>query len=84
MTPRLNNGPVRGYEEDVGNKTTIRFFYPESASLDPSVDNEPDTVMVLVPFKKQDILWLKGILYDEKRVLCPLVVIADLYVLHGV
>ncbi|KAM8853148.1 CMP-N-acetylneuraminate-beta-galactosamide-alpha-2,3-sialyltransferase 4 isoform 1-T3 [Synchiropus picturatus] len=65
---RLNNAPVRGYEEDVGNKTTMRFFYPESASVNPSLNNEPDTLMVLVPFKQQDLRWLKEILYDEKRV----------------
>lgn len=66
---RLNDSPVRGYEDDVGNKTTMRFFYPESASYNPTVNNEPDTIMVLVPFKQQDLRWLKEILYDEKRVL---------------
>lgn len=65
---RLNDAPVRGYEEDVGNKTTMRFFYPESAFSDPGLHNEPDTLMVLVPFKQQDLRWLKEILYNEKRV----------------
>ncbi|KAK7883226.1 hypothetical protein WMY93_029400 [Mugilogobius chulae] len=65
---RLNDAPVRGYEEDVGNKTSMRLFYPESASSNPSVHNEPGTLMVLVPFKLQDLRWLKEILYNEKRV----------------
>lgn len=68
VTSRLNDAPVRGYENDVGNKTTMRFFYPESASSNPSVHNEADTLMVLVPFKQQDLRWLKEILYNEKRV----------------
>ncbi|XP_026087163.1 CMP-N-acetylneuraminate-beta-galactosamide-alpha-2,3-sialyltransferase 4-like isoform X1 [Carassius auratus] len=65
---RLNDAPVRGYEMDVGNKTTLRLFYPESASYNPYVHNEPDTLQVLVPFKEHDLRWLKEILYDEKRV----------------
>uniref|UniRef100_A0A4W5PYY1 ST3 beta-galactoside alpha-2,3-sialyltransferase 4 n=1 Tax=Hucho hucho TaxID=62062 RepID=A0A4W5PYY1_9TELE len=65
---RLNDAPVRGYEDDVGNKTTMRLFYPESASYNPSMHNDPNTLMVLVPFKQQDLRWLKEILYDEKRV----------------
>ncbi|XP_068601588.1 CMP-N-acetylneuraminate-beta-galactosamide-alpha-2,3-sialyltransferase 4 [Brachionichthys hirsutus] len=65
---RLNDAPVRGFEEDVGNKTTMRFFYPESASYNPGLHNDPDTLMVLVPFKQQDLRWLKEILYNEKRV----------------
>lgn len=65
---RLNDAPVRGYEEDVGNKTTLRLFYPESASYNPGIHNDPDTLLVLVPFKQQDLRWLKEILYDEKRV----------------
>lgn len=69
VIPRLNDAPVRGYEDDVGNKTTMRLFYPESASYNPSIHNDPDTLMVLVPFKQQDVRWLKEILYNEKRVL---------------
>ncbi|XP_018604202.2 CMP-N-acetylneuraminate-beta-galactosamide-alpha-2,3-sialyltransferase 4-like isoform X2 [Scleropages formosus] len=65
---RLNNAPVRGYENDVGNKSTLRFFYPESASPNPDAHNDPDTLMVLVPFKQNDLRWLKEILYNEKRV----------------
>ncbi|XP_062407674.1 CMP-N-acetylneuraminate-beta-galactosamide-alpha-2,3-sialyltransferase 4 isoform X2 [Sardina pilchardus] len=65
---RLNDAPVREYEQDVGNKTTLRLFYPESAFYNPSLHNNPDTLLVLVPFKQQDLRWLKEILYDEKRV----------------
>lgn len=65
---RLNDAPVRGFEQDVGNKTTLRLFYPESAVSNPSLHNNPDTLLVLVPFKQQDLRWLKEILYDEKRV----------------
>lgn len=68
---RLNNAPVRGYEADVGSKTTMRFFYPESAVADPRLHNERDTVMVLVPFKPQDLRWLQAILYNEKMVAIP-------------
>ncbi|XP_041851437.1 CMP-N-acetylneuraminate-beta-galactosamide-alpha-2,3-sialyltransferase 4 isoform X2 [Melanotaenia boesemani] len=68
MVIRLNDAPVRGYEKDVGDKTTMRFFYPESASYNPGLHNEPGTLMVLVPFKQQDLRWLKEILYNEKRV----------------
>uniref|UniRef100_A0A3B3BGE5 CMP-N-acetylneuraminate-beta-galactosamide-alpha-2,3-sialyltransferase 4 n=1 Tax=Oryzias melastigma TaxID=30732 RepID=A0A3B3BGE5_ORYME len=63
----LNDAPVRGYEQDVGNKTTMRIFYPESATSNPALNNEEDTLMVLVPFKPNDLRWLKEILYDEKR-----------------
>ncbi|XP_057694765.1 CMP-N-acetylneuraminate-beta-galactosamide-alpha-2,3-sialyltransferase 4 isoform X2 [Corythoichthys intestinalis] len=66
---RLNDAPVRGYEDDVGNRTTMRFFYPESASYNPGLNNEPGTLMVFVPFKNQDLTWLKVILYNEKRVM---------------
>ncbi|XP_069803726.1 CMP-N-acetylneuraminate-beta-galactosamide-alpha-2,3-sialyltransferase 4 isoform X3 [Dendropsophus ebraccatus] len=65
---RLNNAPVHKYEKDVGSKTTMRFFYPESADFDPQLDNNPDTLLVLVPFKPLDIQWMKIILNNEKRV----------------
>ncbi|XP_051934553.1 CMP-N-acetylneuraminate-beta-galactosamide-alpha-2,3-sialyltransferase 4 isoform X4 [Hippocampus zosterae] len=64
---KLNDAPVRGYEDDVGNKTTMRFFYPESASYNPGLNNQPGTLQIFVPFKQQDLLWLKEILYNEKR-----------------
>ncbi|XP_073426070.1 CMP-N-acetylneuraminate-beta-galactosamide-alpha-2,3-sialyltransferase 4-like [Dendrobates tinctorius] len=65
---RLNNGPVYNYESDVGSKTTIRMFYPESANFDLTLDNNPETLMVLVPFKSLDLKWLLTILNDEKPI----------------
>lgn len=68
MSPRLNNAPVHGYEQDVGSKTTMRLFYPESAHFDPRAENNPDTLLVLVPFKPMDFQWMEAILNDKKRV----------------
>ncbi|XP_068772809.1 CMP-N-acetylneuraminate-beta-galactosamide-alpha-2,3-sialyltransferase 4 isoform X12 [Struthio camelus] len=65
---RLNNAPVHGYEQDVGSKTTMRLFYPESAHFNPRRENNPDTLLVLVPFKPMDFQWMEAILNDKKRV----------------
>ncbi|PKK21418.1 ST3 beta-galactoside alpha-2,3-sialyltransferase 4, transcript variant X2 [Columba livia] len=65
---RLNNAPVHGYEQDVGSKTTMRLFYPESAHFNPRRENNPETLLVLVPFKPADFQWLEAILNDKKRV----------------
>lgn len=67
-SPRLNNAPVHGYEQDVGSKTTMRLFYPESAHFNPRRENNPETLLVLVPFKPADFQWLEAILNDKKRV----------------
>ncbi|XP_025895110.1 CMP-N-acetylneuraminate-beta-galactosamide-alpha-2,3-sialyltransferase 4 [Nothoprocta perdicaria] len=64
---RLNNAPVHGYEQDVGSKTTMRLFYPESAHFNPGRENEPGTLLVLVPFKAADFQWLEAVLRDKKR-----------------
>lgn len=50
---RMNTGRTRGYEADVGNRTTHHVMYPESA-----MDLDHDTHLVLFPFKIQDIFWL--------------------------
>ncbi|XP_056336492.1 CMP-N-acetylneuraminate-beta-galactosamide-alpha-2,3-sialyltransferase 1 [Danio aesculapii] len=50
---RINMGPTKGYEDDVGSKTTHRFIYPESA-----VDLDNSTYLVLSPFKVLDMEWL--------------------------
>ncbi|XP_041664184.1 CMP-N-acetylneuraminate-beta-galactosamide-alpha-2,3-sialyltransferase 1-like isoform X2 [Cheilinus undulatus] len=50
---RMNTGRVRGYEADVGNKTTHHIMYPESA-----IDLDSTTHLVLFPFKIMDFQWL--------------------------
>nr|XP_055059201.1 CMP-N-acetylneuraminate-beta-galactosamide-alpha-2,3-sialyltransferase 2-like isoform X1 [Misgurnus anguillicaudatus] len=50
---RINEGPTKGYERDVGSKTTHRILYPESA-----VDLDNSTHLVLFPFKIMDMKWL--------------------------
>ncbi|XP_054461944.1 CMP-N-acetylneuraminate-beta-galactosamide-alpha-2,3-sialyltransferase 1-like [Anoplopoma fimbria] len=50
---RINQGRVKGYEKDVGNRTTHRVMYPISAS---NLDN--GTYLVFIPFKPQDLQWL--------------------------
>ncbi|XP_067281765.1 CMP-N-acetylneuraminate-beta-galactosamide-alpha-2,3-sialyltransferase 1-like isoform X2 [Pseudorasbora parva] len=50
---RINKAPIKGFEKDVGSKTTHRILYPESA-----VDLENSTHLVLLPFKIKDLRWL--------------------------
>ncbi|XP_066562334.1 type 2 lactosamine alpha-2,3-sialyltransferase isoform X2 [Amia ocellicauda] len=58
---RLNDAPLRGYEADVGKKTTFRLFYPESYPT-TNIDYDPQTVGVIVLFKPMDIRWLINVL----------------------
>ncbi|XP_037651468.1 CMP-N-acetylneuraminate-beta-galactosamide-alpha-2,3-sialyltransferase 1-like isoform X2 [Sebastes umbrosus] len=50
---RMNTGRIKGYEADVGSRTTHRIMYPESA-----VDLDNSTHLVLVPFKILDLEWI--------------------------
>ncbi|XP_053105765.1 CMP-N-acetylneuraminate-beta-1,4-galactoside alpha-2,3-sialyltransferase isoform X8 [Hemicordylus capensis] len=69
---RLNSAPVKGFEKDVGGKTTMRITYPEGAIQKPE-QYEKDSLFVLAGFKWQDFKWLKYIVYKEKVVWRPLV-----------
>ncbi|XP_033008254.1 CMP-N-acetylneuraminate-beta-1,4-galactoside alpha-2,3-sialyltransferase isoform X6 [Lacerta agilis] len=62
---RLNSAPVKGFEKDVGGKTTMRITYPEGAIQKPE-QYEKDSLFVLAGFKWQDFKWLKYIVYKEK------------------
>ncbi|XP_075570677.1 type 2 lactosamine alpha-2,3-sialyltransferase isoform X3 [Pelecanus crispus] len=61
----MNNGPVIGYEEDVGRRTTFRLSYPESIFSDP-IHYDPNTTVVLIVFKPRDLKWLWEILGGQK------------------
>ncbi|XP_063040439.1 CMP-N-acetylneuraminate-beta-galactosamide-alpha-2,3-sialyltransferase 2-like isoform X2 [Engraulis encrasicolus] len=50
---RINRGPTKGFEQDVGSRTTHRVIYPESA-----VDMGNSTHMVFFAFKLADLKWL--------------------------
>nr|XP_057902647.1 CMP-N-acetylneuraminate-beta-galactosamide-alpha-2,3-sialyltransferase 1-like isoform X1 [Doryrhamphus excisus] len=51
---RMNYAPTKGYEEDVGTKTSHHIVYPESA---PDMDDSIH--LVLLPFKILDLEWLQ-------------------------
>ncbi|XP_062855949.1 CMP-N-acetylneuraminate-beta-galactosamide-alpha-2,3-sialyltransferase 1-like [Trichomycterus rosablanca] len=53
---RMNQGPTKGFEHDVGTRTTHRAMYPVSA-----MDMDNSTHMVMLPFKVVDLQWLKSI-----------------------
>ncbi|XP_041115455.1 type 2 lactosamine alpha-2,3-sialyltransferase-like [Polyodon spathula] len=61
---RINSGPVRGYESDVGKRTTFRLCYPESIFKD-SRDADPDTTVVIIPFKPHDLRWMTEVLLHK-------------------
>ncbi|KAM4740973.1 ST3 beta-galactoside alpha-2,3-sialyltransferase 8 isoform 1-T1 [Anableps anableps] len=54
---RMNKAVTRGFEKDVGNRTTHHFLYPESA-----VNVDHGVSLVLLPFKLRDLEWLTSAL----------------------
>ncbi|XP_077190174.1 CMP-N-acetylneuraminate-beta-1,4-galactoside alpha-2,3-sialyltransferase isoform X5 [Paroedura picta] len=79
---RLNSAPVKGFEKDVGGKTTLRITYPEGAIQKPE-QYEKDSLFVLAGFKWQDFKWLKYIVYKEKVNIPTLGSVAITMVLHN-
>ncbi|XP_062927427.1 lactosylceramide alpha-2,3-sialyltransferase-like isoform X2 [Mobula hypostoma] len=61
---RLNNGPVSDHSRDVGTKTTLRIMYPEGAIKLPQ-EYDPDSLLVVAPFKCTDLTWLKAMVRKE-------------------
>ncbi|OCT99223.1 lactosylceramide alpha-2,3-sialyltransferase isoform X1 [Xenopus laevis] len=62
---RLNNAPVQGYAQDVGNKTTIRMTYPEGAPVSEQ-EYLHSSLFVTVLFKHVDFRWLEAVLKNQK------------------
>nr|XP_054763554.1 lactosylceramide alpha-2,3-sialyltransferase-like [Lytechinus pictus] len=58
---RLNTAPIKGYETDVGTKTTVRIVYPESSVLSPDVYAQ-DWTLLVVAFKQIDLQWIDYII----------------------
>ncbi|KAM4556693.1 CMP-N-acetylneuraminate-beta-1,4-galactoside alpha-2,3-sialyltransferase-like isoform 2-T2 [Fundulus diaphanus] len=62
---RLNEAPVRGYNRDVGTKTTLRITYPEGAIQKPE-SYEEDSLFVFSAFKPLDFKWLRHMVFKER------------------
>lgn len=64
---RLNNAPVQGYIDHVGDKTTIRMTYPEGAPLSEH-EYYPNSLFVAVLFKSVDLSWIQAMVKNESLV----------------
>uniref|UniRef100_A0AAY4DKN4 CMP-N-acetylneuraminate-beta-1,4-galactoside alpha-2,3-sialyltransferase n=1 Tax=Denticeps clupeoides TaxID=299321 RepID=A0AAY4DKN4_9TELE len=62
---RLNQAPVKGFEKDVGSKTTLRITYPEGA-FQKTDSYEKDSLFVFSAFKPLDFKWLRHIVFKER------------------
>ncbi|KAM9595662.1 LOW QUALITY PROTEIN: CMP-N-acetylneuraminate-beta-galactosamide-alpha-2,3-sialyltransferase 4-like [Morphnus guianensis] len=64
---RINDAPVKEHKKDVGERTSTRLFFPESALPNPLENNNNDELMVFVPFKPLDFSWLREVLLKTKK-----------------
>ncbi|XP_045905166.1 CMP-N-acetylneuraminate-beta-1,4-galactoside alpha-2,3-sialyltransferase-like isoform X1 [Micropterus dolomieu] len=62
---RLNEAPVKGFEKDVGSKTTIRITYPEGA-IQKTERYETKSLFVLSAFKALDFKWLRHMIFNQR------------------
>lgn len=64
---RLNEAPVKGFEKDVGSKTTMRITYPEGA-IQKTEQYEAQSLFVLSAFKALDFRWLRYMVFNQRLV----------------
>lgn len=64
---RLNEAPVKGFEKDVGSKTTMRITYPEGA-IQKTDRYESQSLFVLSAFKALDFKWLRHMVFNQRLV----------------
>lgn len=64
---RLNEAPVKGFEKDVGSKTTMRITYPEGA-IQKTERYETESLFVLSAFKALDFKWLRHMVFNQRLV----------------
>lgn len=64
---RLNEAPVKGFEKDVGSKTTMRITYPEGA-IQKTDRYEAQSLFVLSAFKALDFKWLRHMVFNQRLV----------------
>uniref|UniRef100_A0A4W6ECV2 Lactosylceramide alpha-2,3-sialyltransferase n=1 Tax=Lates calcarifer TaxID=8187 RepID=A0A4W6ECV2_LATCA len=64
---RLNEAPVKGFEKDVGSKTTMRITYPEGA-IQKIERYEAQSLFVLSAFKALDFNWLRHMVFNQRLV----------------
>ncbi|CAM9676744.1 unnamed protein product [Bubo scandiacus] len=64
---RLNDAAVKEHKKDMGERTRICLFFPESALPNPLENNGNDTLMVFVPFKPLGFLWLREVLLKTRN-----------------
>ncbi|XP_018517749.2 CMP-N-acetylneuraminate-beta-1,4-galactoside alpha-2,3-sialyltransferase isoform X2 [Lates calcarifer] len=62
---RLNEAPVKGFEKDVGSKTTMRITYPEGA-IQKIERYEAQSLFVLSAFKALDFNWLRHMVFNQR------------------
>ncbi|XP_022097483.1 CMP-N-acetylneuraminate-beta-1,4-galactoside alpha-2,3-sialyltransferase-like isoform X8 [Acanthaster planci] len=62
---RINDAPTKGYEKDVGSKTTMRMCYPESAFTKPE-QFHGNWLLLLMVFKPMDLTWLQTVAQGKK------------------
>ncbi|CAK6974054.1 ST3 beta-galactoside alpha-2%2C3-sialyltransferase 3a isoform X2 [Scomber scombrus] len=62
---RLNEAPVKGFEKDVGSKTTMRITYPEGA-IQKTEHYEAQSLFVLSAFKSLDFRWLRHMVFNQR------------------
>ncbi|XP_036971036.1 ST3 beta-galactoside alpha-2,3-sialyltransferase 3a isoform X3 [Acanthopagrus latus] len=79
---RLNEAPVKGFEKDVGSKTTMRITYPEGA-IQKTDRYERQSLFVLSAFKALDFKWLRHMVFNQRLNIPTLGAVAITMALHN-